>query len=359
MVKVMPKLSDITYFPTLRTRAAELRGLKELDEARKKKIIPLLTLGSWRASPELSKAAEKCVDAMGGLPFFMDLSSDSRKVEENWTELNQSNNAFENWRNFSKGFEGAIPVVLMQAGVRTRDIVQQASAIEDEYDYVAFRITDFIAHTALVISAISALKDTSKAIVFIDCQYVRESMQAYVVTAISTINTLRKEFPTLLISVLSTSFPSSTLPFADASKQRGAIGILERDLHSRIGGSPVAIYGDYGSIHAVVYDDVPVMRWSPRIDYAGFNVWAFERRTGLGTEQGYIECAQSIVGSFGSDMQNNNIWGERMILEAAQGKLYGKAPASWIAVRVNIHLARQIDYAEAANQGEADPEELL
>lgn len=359
MVNFMPKLSEITYFPTLRTRAAELRGLKELDDARKQKIIPLLTLGSWRGSPELSKAAEKCVDAMGERPFFMDLSSDSRKVEESWNKLNDSNNAYENWRNFSKGFKGAIPVVLMQAGAKTRDIVQQASSIENEYDYVAFRITDFIAHTALVISAVSALKDTSKAIVFIDCQYIRDSMQAYVVTAISTINTLRKEFPTLLISVLSTSFPSSTLPFADASKQRGAIGILERDLHSRLGGTPVAIYGDYGSIHAVVYDDVPVMRWSPRIDYAGFNVWAFERRTGLGTEQGYIECAKALVGNFGSDMHNSNIWGERMILDASKGTLYGKAPASWIAVRVNIHLARQIDYAEAALQGDADLEELI
>ena len=32
-----------------------------------------------------------------------------------------------------------------------------------------------------------------------------------------------------------------------------------------------------------------------------------------------------------------------MIIDAAAGIPYGAAPSSWIAVRVNIHLSRQID----------------
>lgn len=343
-----------SYFPTLRTRAAELRGLKELSDERKSKIVPLLTLGQWRGQSDLGKSAEKCVEAMGARPFFMDLSSDPRKVEEHWNQLHKSENAFENWRNFSKNYEGAIPVVLMPSGSRTREVVQQASAIEADFGSVAFRIQDFSAQTPLVISAISALKNPGSAIVFVDCQYIRDAMAAYVTAAISTINSLRDEFPGILISVLSTSFPSSTLPFADESKQRGAIGIQERDFHSRIGGTPVAIYGDHGSIHAVVYDDVPIMRWSPRIDYPAYNSWYFERRPGIGSEQGYIECARAVVQSFGDAMQGTDIWGEQMILNAAEGKVYGKAPASWISVRVNIHLSRQIDYATAAAVDEED-----
>ncbi|WP_050872386.1 beta family protein [Comamonas testosteroni] len=351
-------LSSISYFPTLRTRAAELRGLKELNEARKSQIIPLLTLGQWRGSGDLGKSAEKCVEAMDGRPFFMDLSSDSRKVEDHWNQLHSGNNAFENWRNFAKGFKGAIPVVLIPSGSRTREIVQQASAIEKEYGCIAFRIQDFSAQTPLVVSAISALSDPTKAIVFVDCQYIREAMAAYVTAAISTINRLREEFPALQISVLSTSFPSSTLPFADESKQRGAIGIQEREFYSRIGGAPVAIYGDHGSIHAVVYDDVPMMRWSPRIDYPDYNTWYFERRVGIGTEAGYIESAQGLVRNFGEGMRGTDIWGEQMILDAADGKVYGKAPASWIAVRVNIHLARQIDYATAGSAEDIEDELL-
>lgn len=352
-------LSSLTYFPTLRTRDAELRGLKELDDQRKNSIVPLLTLGAWRGQSDLGKAAEKCVDAMGKRRFFMDLSADSRKAEEHWAELNKSDNSFENWRNFSKAHEGAIPVVLMPKGAKTRDIVQQATAIEESHGCVAFRIQDFSTQTPLVISAVSALKNPTKAIVFVDCQYIREAMVAYVAAAISTINRLREEFPALLISVLSTSFPSSTLPFADAARQSGAIGIQERDFHVRVGGSPVAIYGDHGSIHAVVYDEVPIMRWSPRIDYPEYNVWNFERRssTGIGNDAAYVECARALVRNFGEAIQASNTWGEKMILDAAEGKPFARAPAKWIAVRVNIHLSRQIDYANAALFGELDLED--
>lgn len=356
----MMNLSSLTYFPTLRTRAAELLGLKELDDQRKNSIVPLLTLGAWRGQSDLGKAAEKCVEAMDGRPFFMDLSADSRKAEAHWAELNKSDNSYENWRNFSAAHQGAIPVVLMPSGAKTRDIVQQASAIEDSHGCVAFRIQDFSTHTPLVISAVSALKNPSKAIVFVDCQYIRDAMVAYVAAAISTINRLREEFPALLITVLSTSFPSSTLPFADAAKQTGAIGIQERDFHVRIGGSPVAVYGDHGSIHAVVYDEVPIMRWSPRIDYPEYNVWNFERRssTGIGNDAAYVECAKALVRNFGEAMQASNTWGERMILDAAAGNPFARAPAKWISVRVNIHLSRQIDYANAALFGEMDLEDI-
>lgn len=357
---MIDNLNNIKYFPTLRTRSAEIEGLKNLDDERKSRIVPLLTVGQWRGNADLGKSAEKCTDAMGERPFFMDLSADSRKVEEHWADLNDSRNSYENWRNFASAYAGAIPVVLMPAGAKTRDIVQQATAIEENYGYVAFRIQDFSAHTLLVISAISALKDPRKAIVFIDCQYIRDAMAAYITAAITTINRLREEFPALLISVLSTSFPSSTLPFADASKQTGAIGIQERDFHAQIGGSPVAIYGDHGSIHAVVYDNAPIMRWSPRIDFPEFNVWNFERRSSAGSsnEAAYTECARALVRNFGGAIDGKNTWGEQMILQAAEGNPYATAPAKWISVRVNIHLSRQIDYAEAATQSDIDFEDI-
>ena len=60
MVNYMMNLSSLTYFPTLRTREAELRGLQELDEKRKNSIVPLLTVGAWRGQRDLGKAGEVC-----------------------------------------------------------------------------------------------------------------------------------------------------------------------------------------------------------------------------------------------------------------------------------------------------------
>lgn len=343
------KFSEYGYYPALRIRAAELEGLENIDSARRDKIVPLLTLGQWRGSSDLSTGMDKCVAANRNKPFLLDLTTDSRKIEDQWNSLRSPTDDFKNWLDFSRTYKskGAIPVVLLPSGARVREVVQQACAIEEEYGSVAFRVQDFAGQTPLVISAISSLKDPNSAIVFIDCQYIRDAMAAYVAAAISTINRLRTEFPRLLISVLSTSFPSSTLQFADAMKMRGTIGMLERDFHSRIGGDRVAIYGDHGSIHAVVYDDVPaVMKWSPRIDFPEYTSWYFERRQSTSNAQAYSECAKAILGIYGVayDMENSNIWGEQKIVEAAHGDPYGKSPAKWISVRVNIHISRQIDY---------------
>lgn len=346
-------LSGYSYFPALRTRQAELTALKQLDDERKTRIVPVLTLGQWRGSSELNKAAQKAVDALGGRPFFMDLSTDNRKVEAQWAQLRDSAEAFKAWRSFATEYDNAIPVVQIPAGTRQRDVLQQANAIESSYGTVAFRIQDFDLQTPLVVSALSAMDDPANAIVFIDCQYIRVSMDAFVKATISTINTLRSEFPSLLIVVLSTSFPRSTISYADATKQRGVISILDRNLYEQIGGRDVALYGDHGSVHSVVYDDSPTgFKWSPRIDYPTYTDWHFQRRA-RPIEAGYIDAAKAIQADFACS-PTSEIWGERMIAQAAAGSPYGKVPNSWIAVRVNIHLSRQIDFEAAVSSQRKD-----
>ena len=100
-----------------------------------------------------------------------------------------------------------------------------------------------------------------------------------------------------MIALLSTSFPSSTLSFVDSSQTRGSIDILERDLHARVGGATVAAYGDHGSIHSIVYDDAPIMRWSARVDYPRELTWQFERRRSDQTAAGFISAAEAVAAS--------------------------------------------------------------
>ena len=126
-------------------------------------------------------------------------------------------------------------------------------------------------------------------------------------------------------------------------------------MYVRIGGNPVATYGDHASIHSVVYDDIPIMRWSARIDYPQSFQWIFERRSGDQTQGGFISAAKEIVQQ-DTEIGSRNIWGEQMICDAAQGAPYGAAPSSWIAVRVNIHLSRQIDLSSVIER-QSDAEE--
>ena len=267
-------------------------------------------------------------------------------------------NAFQAWRTFCQRYERAVPVVQFGTeAAKRRDTTKQAQQIERSTGKLAFRIVEFGEQTPLVINALSALDDPRNAIVFIDCGYIRNALAAYTTACIATINQLRTEFPEIQIAVLSTSFPPSTAPFADASGLRGSIDILERQLHQKIGGDTVATYGDHGSVHSVVYDEQTIMRWAARIDYPTEIEWYFERRPQNQSEQGYISAAEAIVG-LDPEVGTRNIWGEAMIQQAAAGKPHGKAPSSWIAVRVNIHLSRQIDFSEHLKDalGESDVE---
>lgn len=334
------------YYPTLRTRVAELKGLAKLDNDRKEKILPLITLGKWPRSEEFSRSAEKAAEAMGDRNYILDLPIDARHHTESSRTLTRSDNAFGAWRAFIDTQPLAVPTIQFGDHAPQRDIIQQARHFERTRGKVAFRIRDFNAETQLVVAALSSLDDINNAIVFVDTQYIRPAVSAYEAAATATINTIREQHPASYISVLASSFPASPTTFADSSQQRGRIDVLERTFHQSLGGSPVSTYGDYGSIHAVVYDDQPIMRWSPRIDYPLELEWYFERRPGTqDATRGYVESADAILSTM-PEIGVSEVWGDRMIIEAAAGRPHGAAPQSWIAVRVNLHLTRQIDFSE-------------
>lgn len=350
------KFDDYLYYPTLRTRVAELRGLRELSQDRKDKIVPLLTLGRWPRAEDFTRPAEKAIEAMDGRPVFFDLTTDANHLAEEQKNLRNPENGFEAWRVFISQFDSAIPVIQINRGAKVRDVVAQARMFEASKGRLAFRIRDFSHDTPYVINALSALDSPLNAIVFIDCQYIRDALSAFITAAITTINQIRVEFPEAIISVLATSFPASTIPFADQSGKRGVINILERVLYDQIGGNSIAIYGDHASIHSVVYDESGIMRWAVRVDAPQEREWYFERRPQDQSEQGYQNAAQEIVNSF-PEMKVSDIWGEQKIVEAAAGAVHAKAPASWISVRVNIHLSKQID-AMYSGSGSYYDEEL-
>lgn len=342
---------DYSYFPALRTRQAELKGLEQLSTDQKLRLLPMLTLGRWPKATDFNKSAEKAAIAMEKLPHVLDLTNDVSHLGDEQRKLRDSTDAFAAWRDFAIQYDSAIPVVQLVPGAKARDQVRQATLLENAAGKIAFRIRDFAVDTSLIINAISAMDDPGNALVYIDCQYIRSALAAYVTATVATINQLRAQFPELFIVVLSTSFPPSVLPFADPSQQRGVIDIQERDLHSRIGGSAVSAYGDHGSVHSVVYDDTKIMRWSARIDYPRELSWHFERRPGEQGEAGYITAAAAIAAT-DPDIGKRGIWGEEMIVKAAQGQPHARAPAPWIAVRVNIHLARQLTFSQRPGAGE-------
>lgn len=347
---------QFTYYPTLRTRNAELKGLEMLDADRKRRIVPLITLGKWPRSDDIADSAEKVRNIMEGRPYFIDLPDNDTHHTDNSKALLDPKNAFAEWRGFVEAQENAIPIIQFNGGNR-REIVQQALKLEKKLGRLAFRIRDFQHDPLLTVAAISALDDVENALVFVDAQYIRSAYPAYVTAVTTTINMLRTEVPETVIATLSTSFPSSRSSFMDTKKESGSIEIQDRDLYETIGGDSVAIYGDHGSIHAIVYNAQP-MQWSPTIDYATSRTWHFERRPNTDKKAGYIAAAKALLTKF-PEILDSTVWGDQMIVEAANGNPHGKSPQSWIAVRVNCHLTRQIDFLYDARDMDLDNDEAF
>lgn len=354
------RFDSYPYFPALRTRSAELKGLQQLAIEQRAAMLPLLTLGRWPRSNDFLRSAERAAEVMQGAPYCLDLTHDGNHLPEAQQQLRNPARGYETWRQFVARWPQAIAVMQLNPEARLHDWVLQARLLESQAEALAFRITDFAQHTPLVMQALCALDRSQNAIVFLDCQYIRGQMPSYVSACRVVINQLRTEFPDLMIVVMSTSFPSSVVNFADASQSAGSIDILERELHAQLGGCTVAAYGDHGSIHSVVYDETSPLRWAARIDYPHELCWDFARSPKDQSVQGYVRAAQAIVTS-DPHLGSRGLWGEHMILRAAQGQPHGAAPVSWIAVRVNLHLARQLAWSqrlrENPDQGEEETDE--
>ncbi|PKF33376.1 beta family protein [Acinetobacter proteolyticus] len=349
---------NFLYYPKLRTRAAELKGLKHLTDNRKDQIIPLITAGKWPRATSFESGINKINEVFENRPFFLDLTDEYDTFTEEQTLLKSSSNNYQNWRNYVQRFPNALPIAQIDRhSSNLRDFVTQARLCEQEFGKVAFVINDYIRDIEHVVSALSALDDVNNAITFIDSKYIRNSYPAVLAANIQTINTIRNDIPEANISTLSTSFPSSLASFSnDANKTRGVIDILERQLHEELGGYEVASYGDYASIHGIVYDNAPdVMRWAARVDYPTEQYWQFERRPKNSVANGstgtaksdFIHAAQAIFES-NPHIAESDIWGEQMIFNTATNPEFdgiGFGPAAWISVRVNIHLSKQIDYS--------------
>lgn len=336
------EFESFNYYPALRTRPAEVKGYSELSEAEKSQIIPIFTAGIWPRQSELSASLEKIKEAANGNPIILDLTTDPNYSCEEVRRLRDCTNNFQAWKKFIKQQDAKIiPTVQITPESKLSHVIRQAREFEGLGNKLAFKIRNFGEDTIEIIAALSALDDVENALIIIDAGYIRETLPSSLAGCVTAINEIRDEVPDAIISVISTSFPASVVPFLDANSKgkRGLISMLETKLHAAIG-SDAAIYGDHGSIHSRVYI-AKGGRYTPRIDYPLNDAWVFERRPETNS-MGYIDAARELTEAY-TEIEDDESWGAEMIRQAASGEIDGmKTPASWIAARVNMHLSKQI-----------------
>jgi len=351
--------NNFNYYPNLRSRPAEVKGYHELSNSCKDSIIPIFTLGVWPRQTDSIVSLREVISASGNRPLALDLTTDPTYLTKDIFKLKDPDSNFKNWRDFVGKIESpVIPVVQITEDSKISQIIRQARAFENlGLGKVIFKIQNFSTQANNIIAALSALDSSDNALIVIDAGYIRDTLHASLAGTVTLINSIRDEVDTAIISVASTSFPSSVIPFIDASSKgrTGVIDIVETKLHAAIGREAV-IYGDHGSIHSRVYP-TSGGRFVARIDYPLNDAWVFERRSETNS-QGYISAAQDLIEAF-PEIHDDETWGAKKIVLASTGQIDNmKTPASWIAARVNMHISRQIELNDASQSDEEDFEDF-
>jgi hypothetical protein len=347
-------LDTIYYLPTIRSRQAELKGYSQLRDETKRQLRPLVSLGKLGKSDQPLRILESIRGTIGG-EAFVDLNTNPGQTCDGFEALCDPAGNYASWRALFENDALLTPVALLRDNATERPFVRQVLQIERDHRVVAIRSRRPAQNLPTLQAAISAVDDVNNLLLVLDFGYIRGSLGPREQEALRVISALRTIDEGARIVVMASSFPRAISAFGE---YRGTLEIVERDLHARIGGDLVAIYGDHAAIYSEPFEP-SISRFVPRIDYCLEDEWLYERRRS--DDGGYIACARGIVASPDWEEAFADLaWGARMIRQTAQNEAvpagFG-SPSNWIAARVNMHIERQTEVAGRPAEDEFDDEE--
>lgn len=336
------------YYPTLRTRQSEIEAVSNLSEETKGKILPIVSLSRLRKL-DGTQCVDKWLEAFSG-QTIVDIEKSHAIALDNYKDITSPENNHKNWISFVKTLRasnnGFIPCAQLTEGATRRQYAQQVMALENMCGKTAIRINPLQKKGILAATtAASILDDIDNGIFIFDIGQINAARQKISMDAcIRGINQLRDIEPSIEIVVTGSSFPRS---FPEYGRTCGEIPMLEWNSYQAMGGEDVALYGDYASIHGEFYPG-SYARFVARVDYPTLGSWIYERRAG-DDERGdlYQEAALAITQNEEWD-HDLNAWGAKIISRVANGNTDKmKSPAKWIALRVNLHIERMVEFIES------------
>jgi hypothetical protein len=336
----------------IHARLAEIRALRELPNATRNKILPLIRVRPWLNAKSLDAVWERISEAFPERWFGLDLDA-TRNLPSKDTEayrdfcaLFNPTDGFANYYSAVDQNEWAIPV-LRSAGFGFPDLGRQLEHIVNLDRGLIVRVEPLRAAN-LSDAAIAINEAVPENVLFVfDCGWGRDilSQAAACVGHIEALLDIHENFEFV---VGGSSFPNS---FAKQG-ERIEIGMVERQLFQEVRRNlnrGELFYGDWGSTRPPS-DPVP-MKNVARIDFALPGQWIAHRSAG---EEDYEELAEDVLADplWTSGL---GIWGEYMIESTAAGLEPAiKSPAMAAAVRVNLHMHIQANFDDPTNMVVAD-----
>lgn len=332
------------YFPIIRTRAAELRGLRELSTAAIKKLFPVVELTRSRRTPkntggDVAKSVELVCEILENVPFVADLTSLDSLQNSEFDRLLDDADGFRAWTDFAyTNFpEHCVPIVHLLEPFELQPFLTQVGRLRERFKRIAVRIPTSYRGFDEFRAALVDLPNNRDVVLILDAGFITRMTVAGAAARLGEMLETVADIGLSHLSIASSSFPNSVVS-AGGEDDTGEFRLLEVDLGKWCQGRFDGVsYGDYAAIHPMDFKGT-VTNWVPRVDVMldeTFYYYRYRRSDG-----GYIRAARDARAD--AKYAPLACWAYDNIEAAAQGAPPGRSPSFWIANRVNFHLTRQI-----------------
>ncbi|HEY4075706.1 MAG TPA: beta family protein [Rhizomicrobium sp.] len=349
-------LSQATYIPHLSIRPAEMQGLEELPERDKDGLFPFFSLRSWVSAHNLDSSLIRLEDAYGSRAFFIgvcdaEFIEKRRDVHDELDELRDADDGYSNWCDFIEQHANFIPAVQL--------------AEPDGFDAQVSRLHEFgrgllvpIKHDAFPLAQNLALRTSAltnqgrDVCFFLDFGKATSDLPSRQMITTGVVNGILAAAPRARVAISASSFPDS---FADLDHQEIYERMLFNGVRAAINDGRL-VYSDRGSARVERLGGgggtIP-----PRVDYAEPARWTFFRADAVGDKfKNYQKQAKLVMKSPGWDARLR-LWGTQMIERTAMGDRTAiSSQAKATAVRINLHLHRQLFYDDPQRAYDTDEE---
>lgn len=340
-----------------------MNALQELPEKDKDLMLPLFQLRGWVGSHKLEKTVERIEKSIGERYWIADIDKDflnhpeflrtgefPREVFKEIQALLDEENGYDNWYKYLVGKQNAIPTLQLHSSVHLDGQLTKLASLERGI-VVRFSQPEIESYRCYEVIEILKQRNIYELTIIFDYGQIHHGIMKFLDKIRALVKYTSEQLPTAKIAISGSSFPFEFAGFEDGEKP-----IYERLLFNKIRDSldkVSLIYSDRGSARAEKITGGGGLP-APRIDYPLEHDWRFIRQNYSDPSNVQEGEKNEIYRTIAKRIKNSNywepnllLWGTQLISRTEKGDRYGiDSPAKATAVRINIHLHRQLHYGE-------------
>lgn len=354
----MERLSEVKYFPSVRAGQYDLLALLEVEEHRKKKIAPIISVRG-----NTLKQVKDFATKWGDSAFWIDSSRFGQDTTDPTAQ--PANDPAQNFKNKLDMFldlkavnGSALPVLGFKSDDNQRSVVQFGLRLLKEFPVIALRIEGAgpvleknVATARAFLNAISD-EDFARLVLIVDLWSTTQMPSLQAGGEVRKTLTLMEEYPIKSLATLSTSWPEDR-PDRGMSANVACIDpFWQAVIHSELSAQGITtFYGDYAATNPVkdLLDNYDPSVMSAPIPFAGYYTscsWYQERRGAGGENEKFRDIAKAfqLLPNYHKD---NFCWGTKEIaaISSSMRAMPGNM-AYWNKIRINQHVCAMLQDLE-------------